>query len=47
MSTLWIYFIVFAVVGAVTFLYAFRSLGPAEDAEKQVMELQDRTDSDQ
>lgn len=47
MSTLWIYFIVFAVVGAVTFLYAFRSLGPAEDAEKRVLELQDHADSEQ
>lgn len=40
MSTLWIYFIVFAVLGVATFLYAFRALGSSEEAEKRVMELQ-------
>ncbi|MFQ5343536.1 MAG: hypothetical protein ACE5F6_18510 [Anaerolineae bacterium] len=47
MSTLWIYFILFAALSVFTLLYAFRSLGPAEDAEKRVMELQDRDDSEQ
>jgi len=45
-STLWIYFILFAALSAFTLLYAFRSRGPAEEAEKRVMELQDRADSD-
>jgi len=45
-STLWIYFILFAAVSVFTLLYAFRSLGPAEEAEKRVMEMQDRGDSD-
>ena len=47
MSTLWIYFILFAAFSVFTLLYAFRSLGPAEDAEKRVMELQDRDASNQ
>lgn len=46
MSTLWIYFILFAVLGTAIFLYAFRSLGPVQDAEKRVMELQDRTEEE-
>ncbi len=46
MSTLWIYFILFAALSVFTLLYAFRSLGPAEEAEKRVMEMQDRDDSD-
>jgi hypothetical protein len=45
-STLWIYFIVFAVLGAGIFLYAFRSLGPAQNAEKRVLELRDRAEED-
>ncbi len=46
MPTLWIYFIVFAVVGVLIFLYAFRSLGPTQDVEKRVMELQDRIEEE-
>lgn len=44
MPTLWIYFIVFAILGTGVFLYAFRSLGPTEDAEKRVMALQELAD---
>ena len=40
-STLWILFIVFAVLATAVFLYAFRSLGPTQDAERKVMELQE------
>lgn len=46
MPALWIYFIVFAIVGVLIFLYAFRALGPIQDAEKRVMELQDRIEEE-
>lgn len=47
MSILWIFFIIFAIVGTATFLYAFRALGPAQEAEKQVMELQERIEREE
>ncbi len=46
-SALWILFILFVVVGTSVFLYAFRSLGPTQKAERQVMELQDRLEEEE
>lgn len=46
-SALWILFILFVVVGTAVFLYAFRSLGPTQEAERQVMELQDRLEEEE
>ncbi|MFQ5856823.1 MAG: hypothetical protein ACE5LU_14515 [Anaerolineae bacterium] len=46
MSTLWILFIIFAILGVATFLYAFRSLGPTQDVERRMIEMQDRAEEE-
>lgn len=42
MSTLWIVFIVLAIVSVLVFLYAFRTLGSAGEAEREILERQHR-----
>ncbi len=46
MSTLWIMFIVLAVVSVLVFLYAFRALGSAGEVERELLQRQHSDEED-
>ena len=46
MSTLWIMFIVLAIVSVLVFLYAFRALGSAGAVEREILERQHGSEED-
>ena len=46
MSNLWIFFIILAVTGAGTFLYAFRNLDRRDDVDKRIADLETEIEAD-